>query len=160
VILTALKREDSRRLREEAIELIYRAVEEDDREKAQQAVVAYALSKLVSKHHIVGSPQWPSYKKLLLQAVEEGLPPERIAGIIANIDEELGNFVYSLLDKARLKMAAYAYAAGLSIRRAVELTGADFNELVDYIGKTTIHDEEEYKISLTDRVNGLRRLLG
>lgn len=160
MILTALKKEDSRRLREEAIELIYRAVEEDNKEKAQQAVVAYALSKLVSKSHIVRSPEWTKYKKLLIEAVEKGFPPERVAGIISNIDEEMGNFVYSLLDKARLKMAAYAYAAGLSIRRAVELTGADLNELVDYIGKTTIHDEEDYKITLTDRVNGLRRLLG
>ena len=133
-------------MRETAKELIYKAVETYDKNLASEAVVAYALSKLVSKIHIVKNPNWPKYKALLLDAVEKELPPERIAGIISTIDEEMGNFVHSLLDKAKVKLASDAYAAGLSLRAAAELTGADPSELTNYVGKTTIHDEEEYRI--------------
>jgi len=159
-IETAFRKEDPRALREIAKELIYRAAETYDKHLATLAVVAYAMSKLLSKVHVTKSANWPKYKALLLDALERELPPERIAGIIASIDEEMGNYVHSLLDKARVKMASDLYAAGLSIRSAAELTGAPLSELIDYVGKTTIHDEEDYSISLSDRVNALRRLLG
>ncbi len=156
----ALREEDDRKLREAAKELIYRAVETYDKHLASLAVIAYALSKLVSKVHVRRDPRWREYKEALLNALERELPPERIVGMIASLDEEMGNFVRSIVDKARVKMASDAYAAGLSLRAAAELTGADVNDLIDYIGKTTIHDEEDYKISLSDRVNALRRLMG
>ena len=159
-IEVALRKEDARALREIAKEYIYRAAETYDRHLASLAVISYALSKLVSKLHIVKSPDWPKYKALLVDALEKEYPPERIAGIIASLDEDLGNYVHSLIDKARVKMASDLYAAGLSLRAASDLTGAPLNELIDYVGKTTIHDEEDYSISMKDRVDALRRLLG
>ena len=155
-----LKDEDSRGLRSLAKEYIYRAVEDNDKELATKAVIAYALSKLLTKLHVVRSPKWKEYKSVILKAIEEGSSPDRIAGIISDVDEDLGNYVHSILDKARVKMASDAYAAGLSLRSAADLTGANINELYDYVGKTTIHDEEESKISMSQRVGALRRLLG
>jgi hypothetical protein len=156
----AFRDDDARALREVAKEYIYRAVETGDKLLAYLAVIAYALSKLISKIHFRTSPHWPEFRKAILDALERELPPERIAGMIASLDEDMGNYVHSIIDKARVKMASDAYAAGLSLRAAADLTGADVNELIDYVGKTTIHDEEESKISLSDRVNALRRLLG
>ena len=155
----ALRDEDSRALRSIAKELIYRAVETYDKSLANEAVIAYALSKILSKIHIVRSPSWKEYKAVLLDAIEKDLPPERIEGIISSLDEDLGNFVHSILEKARVKMASDAYAAGLSLQASAELTGADLAELVDYVGKTTIHDEDTPTIGIKERVEALRRLM-
>ena len=155
-----LREGNARALRELSKELIYKAVETYDKELASKAVIAYALSKLLSKVHIVNSPQWEKYRSLILDAIERGAGADRIVGIIASVDDEMGNYVHSIVDKAKVKMASHAYAAGLSLRAAAELTGADINELIDYVGKTTIHDEEDVTISMRDRVNALRRLLG
>ncbi len=159
-IRRALRKNDAKRLRELSKELIYRAVEEYDKHLAELAIVAYTLSKLLSKTHIVSDPRWKQYKKVLLDAVEKEYPPEKIVGILSRIDEEMGNFVRSTIEKARVKLASDAYATGMSVRAASELTGADPSDVADYIGKTKIHDEEEITISLKDRVGALRRLLG
>ncbi len=154
----ALKKEDPRMLREIAKELIIEAAEEYNREKASEAVISYALSKILSKVHIVNDRRWHEYKRALIDAIERDYSPEKITAIISSLDEEMGNFVRSTLDKARLKMAAEAYGMGLSLRASANLTGADIHDLADYIGETKIHDEEEYSIDIRKRVEGLKRL--
>ena len=97
---------------------------------------------------------------------EKGAPigellEEDIIRDIAKIDESLGNYVQDVIEKARVKQASRIYAMGLSVDKAVGLTGADKFQLMSYIGGTTIHDRP-YTIgkSVVDRYQAAKKVLG
>jgi len=56
-------------------------------------------------------------------------------------------------------MASSAYAFGLSLGSAADLTGADSKELMQYIGATKIHDEEEIELNISQRIKKFSGLL-
>ena len=59
---------------------------------------------------------------------------------IQDFDKEAGNYIQDVIYKARVKQASRAYALGLSLGKAAELTGVEKSFLLSYIGVTKIHD--------------------
>jgi hypothetical protein len=164
-IRNAFEAGDDVYLRRIALQLAREAAVEQSSWKAKLAVIAYALSKLLTKAHFINSPNWPRYRNIILSAlrdVEKGResePIERVERIIRKIDADDGHFIRNIIDKARSKMAAEAYTTGISLSLAATLFDADIADLADYVGKTKVHDEHEPKIGIKDRVEALRRLL-
>ncbi len=138
---------------------------EGDRRKAQMAVVAYALSKLLSKPHFQQSPRWGRYRKTiltLLRRAERTENPQVIKEIeeaIRDVDEADGIFVKNIVEKARAKMAMRAYSLGISISLAADLFGTTKEEVYSYVGQTKIHDEDTPRIGIKERLDALRRVL-
>ncbi|MFH1586761.1 MAG: hypothetical protein ABID38_02815 [Candidatus Diapherotrites archaeon] len=154
-------------------ELIQGAVVDYDETMAELAIVAYSLNKLNSKEHIVNSKKWADAKKTIIESMDEmanaveaddeGKFSEILKDLSQNvteIDGELGNYVQNVYDKARVKMASNAYAMGLSLGQAAELTKADKKNLQSYIGNTLIHDRIAEKTSIGTRVEKLKKLFG
>lgn len=152
--------------------LVREAALNNDYAKAELGVIAYALHKIESKQHFVKSPQWGRVK----QNVKENLRGasfalkqnnnklflsylKKIIHNITHIDSQLGNYAIGIYDKAKVKQASLAYSYGLSIAQSAQLTGADKKELQEYIGATTMHDEELESKNLVQRVKELRSII-
>jgi hypothetical protein len=159
-------------LKKLANEAIKYAALTNDKRVAELSVVCYSLMKISSKHHIVESSGWPAARKriiLQLRSAEDALPGEKddfekelgkIQASVLAVDEKLGHFVMNSIRKSRLKLASSAYALGMSLGAASELTKADKKEVMAYIGGTTIHDEEASELSIAQRIRRFRELLG
>ena len=164
-IRKAFEQSDDVMLRRLAIDFAKRAAIEHNKGLAQAAVISYALSKLLTKSHIVQSPLWPRYRHAIISAIKdaelgrESDVLERIERTVWRIDESDGHFVKNLIEKARAKMAAEAYATGISLRLAGRLFEADLHDLSDYVGKMRVHDEVPTRIGIRERVEALRRLV-
>jgi len=164
-IRKAFEVEDHSALRSIAVELAKKAAVEQDKASAQLSVIAYSLSKMLTKTHFRRSPHWKEYKaaivSMLLDAEKgkDGNLIERVEQIIRKIDAEDGHFVKNVVDKARSKMAAIAYSVGISVSLAAKLFGSDMHDLYDYLGKMRVHDEEQTRTGIKERVSALRRLL-
>jgi hypothetical protein len=152
--------------------LIEEAALENDRVAAEVALVGYSLHKLSTKAHIVGHSKWQMVKNRVVASLERAaraLEKNReaefertVKGIVRDInaiDAELGNFVRSLHEKARVKYAASAYSLGLSLSQAAELTGADKKDVLEYVGETRMSDREEAPPGIRARLKRLREMM-
>lgn len=164
---------NSMRLRELGGEFISTAVTENDSVFAELSVMSYSLHKMLTKQHIVKSHNWPSISKSVLESIEESIKLAKtgndksiVAGVkkvvmrLEKIDRKLGNYVQSIYEKARVKQASSAYALGLSLKQAANLTGAQIKDVQMYVGNTKIHDEETPGESISQRLEKLKQELG
>jgi hypothetical protein len=142
-----------------------------DHDMAKIAVIAYALYKMLTKEHFVQNPKWKevaasitislqkstqaalqgkhrSFKRNLKDTIQK----------IENIDDKLSHFAKNIYEKAKMKQASTAYALGLSLSQAAELTGAAKKELQHYIGETRIHDEEPTTTGIKKRIIALKEI--
>ncbi len=169
-IKNAFKERDSFKLREIANDAIREATLNYDKDLADIAVLAYSLSKILSKLHFRERRDWKKFEKNMERELANlvGLSKtgdlskicDKLINLIEEIDESAGNYAKGIVHKARVKMASTAYALGLSIGAAAELTGADKYDLLRYVGVTKIHDRPFVRtISPAKRYEILRRVL-
>jgi len=162
---------NSMKLKEVSNEATSEAVISGDATFARIAVVVYSLGKLSSKQHVVESTKWGSMKKAILDALnrlEDMLRKNKIPEFVKaagsfeqevrGVDNELSNYVRNIIDKARIKVSSSAYAQGLSLSKAAELTGANKTDLQNYIGITKIHDEEVTGHFMGERMKTARKI--
>ncbi len=151
-LITAFSRSDSFWLRQLSNKLIEEAIVKDNPNLAKLSLIAYSLSKLTSKPHFTYSKNWEKFRRNLLilfatEKQEENTPKkmgellENVISEIRSFDSEATNYIRDAIEKAKIKQASRAYAFGLSLSQAAELTGADKSSLMDYVGSTTIHDQ-------------------
>ena len=151
-LITAFSRSDSFWLRQLSNKLIEEAIVKDNKKLAKLSLISYALSKLTSKPHFTYLKNWEKFKKnlLILFATEKQGEStakkldsllENVISEIRSFDTEANNYIRDVIEKARIKQASRAYAFGLSLSKAAELTGANKSSLMDYVGSTTIHDQ-------------------
>lgn len=151
-LITAFSKNDSFWLRQLSNKLIEEAIIKDNKKLAKLSLISYALSKLTSKPHFTYLKNWKKFRKdlLILFATErqEEKTAEKLDALLENViseirsfDTEANNYIRDAIEKAKIKQASRAYAFGLSLSKAAELTGADKSSLMDYVGSTTIHDQ-------------------
>ena len=163
--ITALKR-----ISNQSIE---RAAMTEDYYLVNISLIAYALSKLLSKPHILESDQWEQFvadvDSDLAEAMQmkeedkplEGILEKDIIQDISQIDASIGNYVQDIIEKSRIKQASRIYAMGLSLDKAISLTHADRFQLLTYIGSTVIHDRPFTRTkSVFDRYQNTKKILG
>jgi len=76
---------------------------------------------------------------------------DHISDKVFRVDASMGHYTANLYEKAKIKQASRAYAFGLSLMQAVNLTGANEKELLFYIGGTKIHDKEKSIKGINER---------
>lgn len=172
-ILEAFRALKSHDLKILANDIIEEAALKDNRELAKIAVISYALYKILSKNHFIRNKRWKGTARQIEKEFENAIRAAsigdteitlsalgRIGEIIEFIDRELSNFAGNIYGKAKMKQASTAYATGLSLSRAAELTGADRKELQMYIGSTRIHDENPGRTGISKRLKMFKEMLG
>ncbi|MFA5357525.1 MAG: hypothetical protein WC308_01225 [archaeon] len=171
-VLRLFKEGNTREMRGLSNRLIKEASMENNLAKAELGVMAYALHKIETKDHIINHEKWPKLKNEItlhleqaMNAIENGNNKQFMQKLkeaiqhIEEVDREMGRFVQSIYEKAKVKQASLAYSYGLSISQSAELTGANKKELQSYIGFTTMHDEETETKTIAERVKELQELL-
>ena len=144
-----------------------------NRDLAEVSVAAYALHKILTKEHIIKNPKWAEAKRRISQSLSKALGAlqagngqefrkhlKSVSEYVRELDRELGNYFQKTFEKARIKQASRAYAAGLSMGQAAELMGTEARHLQSYVGVTTIHEEIKAKKSVKERLKSLREVLG
>ena len=153
-------------------ELIEDAAIENDKMLASVALIGYSLHKLSTKEHVVEHGKWAILKRRVLASLEKAANALQrnnlqefegtLNGIIRDIraiDAQTGNFVQGLYEKAMVKYAADAYSLGLSLSQATELTGAEKDRVLEYIGATRISDREVPELGIRERLKKLRKMM-
>ncbi len=171
-IKNAFQSENAHSLRGISNQAIREAALQNDSLRAEIAIIAYALHKLLSKEHVRSDKKWQKIQKNVLQKLEEGIKnlgnkkilefEKTISGIASQIreaDESLGNYAQNLMEKSRVKQASSLYALGLSLGQATALTNADKKALFNYIGYTKMHDENPTRKTISERVKELEKVL-
>jgi len=145
-VINAFKAMDAAELRDLSNKLIEEAVIKESKSFVDLSLISYALSKLVGKPHYVKLRKWSVFQKQLikhLESVDEknlGHVLDTVIKDITDFDKEAGRYAQDVIYKARVKQASRAYAMGLSLGKAAELTSVDKSFLLSYIGYTKIHD--------------------
>ena len=161
----------------QALRAVYQQLLEDiafsyDEPKYQLAMLAYALSKVVSKPRFWKAHKqgryWEETRQMLgemeMQAREGRMKEARhiLAQILSRVEsaeEQDPRFVRGLVLKARIKSASTFYASGLSLGRAAELSGLDKREILSYAGQTRMNERLSGDISVASRLKNLRSLM-
>lgn len=145
--LDAFKERDTLELRRISNEALNEAAITQGREFILLSITDYALSKLLSKLHYqdIKGGFYRQVEKLLRKAGEvEGDDLtgalEEIVEQITRLDEAEGHYEKNVIDKARTKEASKLYERGLSLKLSAKLTGADDSDVLDYVGKSRIHE--------------------
>ena len=146
---------------------------QNDHDLASLSVIAYSLYKIITRAHFMENPRWQWVSETISSSLERSFgAAERldhkgfhknmksIIGKIQGIDNELSNYARNVYEKAKIKQASTAYAMGLSLKQAAELTQADPKELQKYIGITRIHDEQPGGIGISERLRAFKEALG
>lgn len=141
-LLKLIETENISGLRSLSNKALEEALITENKELINLSLLSYALSKILTKVHF--KEHWPIIKEQLISALKQEKPYSSVLGNLLDeislFDKEFGNYAIDIVEKARLKQASRAYALGMSIGRAAEITECDPQELQDYVGKTKIHE--------------------
>ncbi len=172
-VTLAFEKQDIFGLKEIANQAIENASLANNKRLASLALVAYCLHKMCSKQHIVRDGRWPEIKHDILfdlkksakslEAIDLDGFDHCIDGVIGSVkqaDEEIGNYVQNLFEKAKVKYASTAYGMGLSLGQSAALTGSDKKDLLRYIGVTRIADRDTVTYGIGKRLRQLKRKMG
>ncbi len=132
------------------------------------ALLSYVLAKLIQKpryrtpqlfakvlHYFAKSEE--QVRKNRLKEAQQSL--ESALSAVGILEKKDPRFVYNIVEKGRTKIAALLYAQGLSLARAVSLTGAQKHEVLEYSGKTVMADRFGKSISVDERLKYARKIL-
>ncbi|NYZ79357.1 hypothetical protein H0N99_04380 [Candidatus Micrarchaeota archaeon] len=143
----------------------------DESDLLDVAIISYVLAKVLEKPRY-----WDrKIKKEFVEKVEESLHNavasidenrlEDMRAYLKSISDDLKGFdtedrryVSSLFHKAKLRSASYLYAQGFSLSNAIELTGTNKSDVLNYSGQTLMHDRVGKTKSIEERLKNVRKL--
>lgn len=158
------QRDQPVKLRELSNELTGQVMLTRDRRLMEISLISYALSKILQKPHYRKTEGWKKFKKEIRKELgksvkKKGMRLKNTVEIIEDFNKEAGNYVRTVLEHARTKQASRLYAMGLSLDSAAELTGANEEELMSYIGSTNISEEVHTTIPVKDRYKKAKKMV-
>ena len=144
---------------------------EEQPDLLEVAITSYVLAKVLEKPRY-----WDKkIKREFVERVQESLQnaissldenrPEDMRAYLKSIEDDLKAFdtedrryIGSLFHKARLRFASYLYAQGFSLSNAIALTGTSKSDVLDYSGKTLMHDRVGKTKSIEERLKNVRKI--
>ncbi len=140
------------------------------KENVQLSIVAYCCAKFLEKPYILADPSWSGFRKNLLSLLDKALEDwsagkqeqafariSKSLSLIESLGEELGRFVFGIIEKAKIKAGAEIYARGASLGTAAELSGAEKKELSSYISATRMPEKYITK-SVSQRMQDAKKI--
>ncbi|HLC58368.1 MAG TPA: hypothetical protein VJI68_00755 [Candidatus Nanoarchaeia archaeon] len=153
----AINKQDLKLLKDLSNETIHSAAIYQEEHFITIAVLIYTLSKFYERDYHYA--QFKGWKNVCvgcsnkLEEAKEKLSRNDFDGfneslksylnILKNMDKKLKYYIEDVIRKAKINKASRLYEHGISLGRTAELLGISKFELMDYIGKTGIHDRKE-----------------
>jgi len=162
-----LEKEDFAGLIEVSNHTTHNASIYQDEYSIQIAVVVYSLSKILERTKIEGFKISINVEKTLQKALDlitkndvQNYSNEikKIFNQISEKDEKLPLYIKSVIDKAHIVKGSRIYSHGPSVARTAEVLGVSQWELMSFIGKTRISDEEGEITNVEKRVEFTKKL--
>ncbi len=172
-VITAIKDQDIKELKELSNETVHDATVYQDEYSITIAVLIYSLSKIYERETHYG--QYKDWKVFCfdcfrgLEVAKEKLIandlPEfekvlkEYTATLETVHKKLKVYIQDVFRKAKINKASRLYEHGLSIGRTAELLGITKYEIMDYLGKTYIADvKENTTLDPIDRLKFTRSL--
>ena len=167
-ILNAFEKRNQKKLRKINDDVLKETVISFTKLAYELAVISYVLSKIISKPRFLAKENEGK-----MQAIEKSISElakaandtetlekcKTIMGAIKLLERDDARFIIDLVSKGRLKVAATAYAQGVSLGIASEMTGMDKQEIMDYAGKTMMFDRVKDEKGIEERLTYARKLI-
>jgi hypothetical protein len=162
----AFKQEDIKKLRSLSDHIIEDASIIQDDYSISLAIVIYTLSKILEKERYSSYPGWNNFynnctnklKKLFLYLEDSNFNKysytlKELLSQIKGLDKKAPEYIEELVNSSRIKKSSNLYGYGLSLGRAANLLGISQWELMNYVGSSSISNENIKTISAKDRFN-------
>ena len=163
--LVALHDGDAFRVKELSNNVIHNASIFQDEDSLGIAVLMYALSKVMERGRLdiaeverlleraksaLEAYNFENYRMAIKFAVRK----------ISEADSRLKIFVSNVIDQAQLKKGCKICMHGVSVARTANILGIPRWELMQYLGRTTFHDEVVETVNVQDRLAFARKVFG
>lgn len=137
-----------------------------DEDSVSMAILIYALSKTIQRCCEKGIPYSEVQEQLMAarDALKDGelgkynASIKKLFEIVNKIDTRLKMYIGEVITQSRIKKGSKLYEHGISIARTADILGISQWELMSYVGKTSITDFMEEKVSATKRLQMARGL--
>jgi len=83
---------------------------------------------------------------------------KKLIRLIQSADKKFKFYIEQVMNQAEIKKGSKLYATGISLARAAEILGITQWELMNYVGKTQIAEEEGHEMDIRKRLEFTRRL--
>lgn len=170
----ALDEMDAPKIKDLSNHTIHNASIFQDNFSISVATAIYSLAKIIENERL--RRQHPEEWKKFLKKVNNALDDikdcsadkkclalddkiKALIKIIAVADERFTEYIGFVMEKAKTKKGAEMYRHGISLSRAADILEISLWELMDYVGKTKIHDEMS-KMSVMERFNKAKEFFG
>ncbi len=133
------------------------------------AIICYMLSKMISKPRYWKTRGITGYIKKINFSLDKIISNyekeekisktfQEIMNTIHTLDIHDKKHIYNLIEGAKLKIGSSLYAKGMTLGVASDLSGADRIEIMQYVGKTTIHEKVKEPIEIKKRMEIVRNI--
>ena len=153
-------------LKECSNHIIHSAAIYQDKYAINTAIIIYAISKVLERRKFRESKEIETFVEKVLKGLGDlsrALEANNLEDFmriiksmmreISLVDRNFSEYLEHVLHKARLKKASKIYEHGLSLGKVAELLGLSKWEVMQYTGKTRIHDRKDTKtMSVRDRL--------
>ena len=163
--IAAIHKGDAFRVKELSNNVIHNASIFQDEDSLDIAVLMYALSKTMER----GRLDISEIEKLLEKAKSSldslNFDQHRLAvklalRKIAEADSRLKLFVSNVINQAEIKKGCKICQHGVSVARTANILGISRWDLMQYLGRTTFHDDVFENVSAQDRLAYARKVFG
>ena len=163
--IAAIQKGDAFRVKELSNNVIHNASIFQDEDSLDIAVLMYALSKTMER----GRLDISEIEKLLEKAKSSldslNFDQHRLAvklalRKIAEADSRLKLFVSNVINQAEIKKGCKICQHGVSVARTANILGISRWDLMQYLGRTTFHDEIDETVNVLERLAYARKVLG
>lgn len=159
----AFKKEKSTELRKISNSIIEKTLQTKNPQLIELSIISYSLSKILRKPHYRKTQKWKEFKQKINKKLKKAKKQEKLPEITKTIhefNEEAGNYIETQIHHARVKQASRLYALGMSLSRAAETTGAEKEQLLQYVGSTKISEKYRTTIPVKKRYEITRKIIG
>ncbi len=138
-----------------------------DKYSIQIAVIIYSLSKILERAKIEEMNISTDVAKILQSALDYiesdnfekyDFEIKRVLKFVSEKDEKLPLYVKSVVEKANIAKASRIYSQGISLARTAEMLGVNQWDLMSFVGKTKISDQEYFPFDVSKRIEFTRKL--
>ena len=136
-----------------------------DEDSVSLAVLTYALSKIFQRKTNVSSrivQKLESAKSLLKagQFAQYRMEIKQAFKLISTVDSKLKLYIEQVINQARIRKGSRLFYHGISLARASEMFNISQWELMSYVGKTTIAEDEFFKKDVNRRMAYAKKIFG
>jgi len=165
--LSLIKKEDFMALKDLSNHVIHNASIYQDKDSIQVAVIVYALAKILerekSKGKQISGNINAEIEKAINRLIENNEEKYRyeIGHVFKQIyenDEKLYMYIQNIIEKANIAKGTKVYEHGISIGRVSEILGISQWDLMSFVGKTRIADEEGLTPDISKRLSFAKKL--